>query len=146
MIIFVPDKGKFKEFQKKINNELFMTVKQRMELANVDLTLPKFEFNNSYKLRDIFLEMGMVQAFTEWDSNFYGMSPEPVHINEIVHATYISVAEEGTVAAAATHIREAPPGGSPQYVNLVIDRPFVFVIYGWPGPMLFIGQVINPVE
>lgn len=50
-------------------------------------------------------------------------------INNVLHKTYISVAEQGTVAGAVSSV-EMTSGSAPQTSPLVIkfDRPFVFMI------------------
>ncbi|MBR6421922.1 serpin family protein [bacterium] len=106
------------------------------------LELPKFKFEYSKSLVDIFKELGMEKAFVE--GGFYNIAeaPHDPFISDILHKTFIEVNESGTEAAAVTAVEygeKAMPGGF--YAN----RPFVFVIRDdRTGSILFIGKVENP--
>ena len=54
--------------------------------------------------------------------------------------------EEGTEAAAATAVVAVPSSGVPgPPVEVVVDRPFVFLIQDWAtGTVLFVGRVLDP--
>ena len=63
-------------------------------------------------------------------------------INEVVHKAFVSVDEEGTEAAAATAVGVGVPSVPP---NVVIDRPFIFLIRDIEtGAILFVGRVADP--
>ena len=70
----------------------------------------------------------------------------PLHIGAVVHQANITVTEEGTEAAAATAVimlTSAAPVDEP--IELVIDRPFVFVLRDTATEaVLFIGRVSDP--
>ena len=106
------------------------------------LELPKFKFEYSKSLVDIFKELGMENAFVE--GGFYNIAeaPHDPFISDILHKTFIEVNESGTEAAAVTAVEygeNAMPSGF--YAN----RPFVFVIRDdRTGSILFIGKVENP--
>ena len=70
-------------------------------------------------------------------------TPE-LYVQDVVHQGFVSVDEKGTEAAAATAVvvgvTSAPPPA-----ELVLDRPFVFLIVHEPtGAMLFAGAVTDP--
>ena len=106
------------------------------------LELPKFKFEYSKSLVDIFKELGMEKAFVE--GGFYNIAeaPHDPFISDILHKTFIEVNESGTEAAAVTAVEygeNAMPSGF--YAN----RPFVFVIRDdRTGSILFIGKVEDP--
>ena len=106
------------------------------------LELPKFKFEYSKSLVDIFKELGMEKAFVE--GGFYNIAeaPHDPFISDILHKTFIEVNEAGTEAAAVTAVEygeNAMPSG------FYATRPFVFVIRDdRTGSILFIGKVENP--
>jgi len=93
-------------------------------------------------------EMGMPTAFKYPDADFTGMSPtDELYIDEVIHQTFIEVAEYGTEAAAATAVimraGSAGPTEEPKIFNA--DHPFIFVIQQKDtGNILFMGRVSNP--
>ena len=81
--------------------------------------------------------------------DFSGISPRgELAISDVVHKTFLSVAENGTEAAAATAVTitlAAAPAKNLKVFNA--NRPFIFLIYdGKTGAVLFMGRLINPGE
>lgn len=70
----------------------------------------------------------------------------PQEISRIVQKTYLRVDEEGTEAAAATGIiaRETS-AAPPEFVTLVVDRPFLFGLRDTrTGLLLMSGYIGRP--
>ncbi len=88
----------------------------------------------------------MKQAFEPGVADFSGVgsSAEPLHVADVYHKAFIALDEQGTEAAAST--ATVSRGISyPAGVNLVLDRPFLFVIYDEPtGQILFVGRLKHP--
>ncbi len=62
----------------------------------------------------------------------------------MAHEAFIAVDEEGTEAAAATAVVMGTTS-MPQYQEVVVDRPFLFVIHDVEqGAPLFLGRVSDP--
>ena len=81
------------------------------EPANVDLTMPSFEFEGDVKLNEPLKELGMPTAFkppfvpSEDLADFSGITGfQELYISGAFHKTFIAVDEEGAEAAAATAI------------------------------------------
>ena len=113
----------------------------------VDLSLPRFRVESSFRLDDTLQALGIRRAFTH-QADFSGITgDEPLAVSAVVHKAYIDVGEEGTEAAAATAVimralalRRFVPD-----VRLVVDRPFLFVIADTKtGLPLFLGQFTRP--
>ena len=113
----------------------------------VDLSLPRFRAEASFQLKDTLQTLGVRAAFTG-AADFSGIADESLQISAVVHKAYVDVAEEGTEAAAATAVvfammavlRKPQPD-----VQLVFDRPFLFVIADTAtGLPLFLGQFTRP--
>ena len=86
----------------------------------------------------------MTDAFGD-DADFSRMTDdERLHIQFVLHQTFIAVDEEGTEAAAATAVGIAD-SAVVQTHELVLDRPFLFVIHDVAhGTPLFVGRVADP--
>jgi len=116
--------------------------------ARVDLSLPRFRVDASFKLNDTLQGLGVRTAFTP-RADFSGITAdEPLYINAVLHKAFIDVGEKGTEAAAATAVtmRTLALVRKPQPdVQLVFDRPFLFVITDTEsGLPLFLGQFTRP--
>ena len=113
----------------------------------VDLSLPRFRAEASFQLKDTLQALGVNAAFSG-AADFSGIADEPLRISAVVHKAYVDVAEEGTEAAAATAVAFAMMAvmRRPQPdVQLVFDRPFLFVIADTAsGLPLFLGQFTRP--
>jgi serpin B len=116
--------------------------------AQVDLSLPRFRVDASFKLNDTLQGLGVRAAFSS-RADFSGITTdEPLYINAVLHKAFIDVGEKGTEAAAATAVamRTLALVRKPQPdVRLVFDRPFLFVITDTEtGLPLFLGQFARP--
>ena len=94
--------------------------------------IPKFETEFSTEMSDVLIGMGMQDAFDVQKADFrnLGTADENIFINRVIHKTFISVAEQGTKAGAATLV-EMTLGAAfmeeePKEVTL--DRPFVYML------------------
>ena len=150
MVILLPDTGRFEEFEGSLDANLVRTITGGVVPTRVALTMPKFEFDSDFSLRDTLGAMGMPVAFisslgpcTSKRADFSGMTGIcDLFIKDVVHKAFVSVDEAGTEAAAATAVvmeaESLPP-------SLTIDRPFVFLIRDIEtGAILFVGRVVNP--
>jgi serpin B len=116
--------------------------------TQVDLSLPRFRVDASFQLNDTLQGLGVRTAFTP-RADFSGITAdEPLHISAVVHKAFVDVGEKGTEAAAATAVvmRTLALVRKPQPdVQLVFDRPFLFVITDTEsGLPLFLGQFARP--
>jgi len=114
---------------------------------SVALTMPRWTFRTPSPLSDALIAMGMPTAFDEMASDLTGMSGELDHlyIAAVLHEVFIAVDEEGTEAAAATAVVVNDESASIVDDELVLDRPFLFVIHDVQhGTPLFVGRVSDP--
>jgi serpin B len=146
MVLLVPSAGQFEAFESSLSAERVGAIVRGLRWWEVIVTLsmPKFDFESSFDLGETLAAMGMPDAFSG-SADFSGMTgSQELSISGVVHKAFISVDEEGTEAAAATGI--GMPASAPQeHVELIIDRPFVFLIRdSETGAILFVGRVVNP--
>lgn len=80
--------------------------------------------------------------FTEY-ANFSNISDISLRISEVIHKTFVEVNEEGTEAAAVTSVvMTLSSAGSPQPIDFIVNKPFVFVIREKSsGVILFMGKI-----
>ncbi|MDO8577750.1 MAG: serpin family protein [Dehalococcoidales bacterium] len=146
MVVLLPDAGKFQGFEQGLQAQQVGDIINNLKGARVNLTMPRFEFNSQFGLKNTLSEMGMPAAFTD-NADFSGMTGKrDLHISDVLHKAFVSVDETGTEAAAATAVIvgvTSIPAEPP--VEVTIDRPFIFIIRDIPtGEILFVGRVLNP--
>jgi len=145
MVIFLPEAGKFEAFEEGLQSQQVSDVISGLQPTEVALTMPKFEFDSEFSLKDTLAGMGMPIAFSS-SADFSGMTGNPeLFISDVVHKAFVAVDEAGTEAAAATAVI-MPTSAAPELpVEVTIDRPFIFLIRDIEtGAILFVGRVLNP--
>lgn len=111
--------------------------------AQVDVSVPTWDFETSLDLIDVLGRLGVVTAFSS-EADFSGISPG-LFISQAIHKANISVDEWGTEAAAVTGIGFAMSGPPTPTARFIADRPFAFAIVGGDDQIpLFIGRVSDP--
>lgn len=147
MLVIVPDEGRFAEIESRLATGLIgETVAELGEGAEVDLTMPKFEFRTQADLSQALKTLGMPSAFDPMAADFSGMTTqEALYISDVIHEACIAVDEEGTEAAAATAVVMRLTSAPLEQVELTIDRPFLFALRDRDtGALLFLGRVTDP--
>ncbi|MBA7560762.1 hypothetical protein ES708_02393 [subsurface metagenome] len=144
MVILLPVSGRFETFEETLDAAQVDGIIGSLENRQVSLTMPKFEFDSSFSLRDTLSAMGMPVAFS-MSADFSGMTVNPeLFIAEVVHKAFVSVDEAGTEAAAATAV-VMELTAMPDTVEVSIDRPFIFLIRDIEtGAILFVGRTLDP--
>ncbi|MGM5488812.1 MAG: serpin family protein [Nanobdellota archaeon] len=149
MLILLP-KGDLEKIESLIDTDRIAEWKQGMQSERVSVTLPKFRFETKYFMAQDLQEMGMPTAFDASMADFTGMwnrqGTENLHISQVIHQTFVEVAEAGTEAAAATAVvmtdsTSAGPIEEPKIFRA--DHPFIFMIQQ-DRTILFMGRMSNP--
>ena len=113
--------------------------------AMVHLNLPKFEVENKYELTDMLKALGIRRAFNndaQFDKLLYHPEIKNFNIGSVIQKARISVAEQGTEAAASTAvmIERTSSAGQPKMIEFFADHPFVYtIVEKSSGVMLFAG-------
>ena len=99
----------------------------------VHAAIPKFETEYKVEMAEILKGMGMIEAFDMYNADFGGLGTSTggnIYISRVLHKTFISVAERGTKAGAATVVEMRAGGlGYPQeFEEVSLDRPFVYML------------------
>jgi serpin B len=145
MVILLPEDGQFEVFEEGLQADEVSSIISGLQFTEVALTMPQFEFDSEFSLKDTLEDMGMPVAFSN-GADFSGMTGNPeLYIAEVLHKAFVSVDEAGTEAAAATAVPMELTAVPDPPVEVTLDRPFIFLIRDIEtGAVLFVGRVMNP--
>jgi serpin B len=114
----------------------------------VQTSLPKFEAAWSGELSELLKSMGMTVPFDSSAADFSGLGSSTggnIFINRVLHKTFISVAEQGTRAGAATAVEMTDEAVMEITRQVYLDRPFVYMLVDCEtGLPFFIGTMLDP--
>lgn len=149
MLIVMPDAGQFESFESTLDATTVDEVLGALQMQDVILYLPRFDFESDASLSDTLAQMGMPTAFAPGQADFSGIDDtRDLFISDVIHKATITLDEEGTEAAAATAVIMELTSAMPEPeepVEMRIDRPFIFAIYDTQtGATLFAGRVLDP--
>ncbi|XP_067303937.1 leukocyte elastase inhibitor-like [Pseudorasbora parva] len=155
MLIILPNKMEdsttgLQKLEKALTYEKLMewTKSSNMRQQEVEVSLPKFKMEETYKMSKILISMGMEDVFDSKKVNLSGMtSTKDLVLSEVIHKAFVAVDEKGTEAAAATvNIDITSPMPSPTPPKIFnADHPFLFFIRHNPSnAILFYGRFCSP--
>ena len=110
----------------------------------VHLSIPKFDIAAKTDLRDSLKELGITDAFVPGLADFSPLTTkiEDIYVSKAEHAATVMIDEEGVVGAAYTELALAEGAMLPDdEIDFTVDRPFLFIITGRDGSILFAGVV-----
>ena len=129
-----------------IDAKTFTRWLESLDEYEVDLWLPKFKAEKRYAMKDLFKELGIKLAFSDF-ANFSGITEdEKLKIDDVIHKTFIDVDEDKTEAAAATAITMMRATAMPvtkrkPKAEFHADHPFMyFIMDNYTGTILFMGR------
>ncbi|MBI4267900.1 MAG: serpin family protein [Chloroflexi bacterium] len=146
MVILLPRQGQFSAFEASLTGQGVDDILGQIASHNVDLSMPKFEYESSFGLKEPLTDLGMEAAFIPDVADFSGMNGRrDLYVQDVLHKAFVSVDEEGTEAAAATAVVVGITSVPAETIELRVDRPFLFLIRDIEtGTILFVGRVVNP--
>ncbi|MBQ9562370.1 MAG: hypothetical protein IJU99_02855 [Lachnospiraceae bacterium] len=109
----------------------------------VNLSVPKFDVNSNFDLVEGLKELGVTDVFDAGKSDYSPLGDvKDVYLSRVAHAARVKIDEHGLEAAAFTMMKAEGNAYLPEEpVEVVVDRPFGFVVTGADGSMLFTGVV-----
>ena len=109
----------------------------------VNLSVPKFDANSNFDLAEGLKELGVTDVFDAGKSDYSPLGDvKDVYLSRVAHAARVKIDEHGLEAAAFTMMKAEGNAYLPEEpVEVVVDRPFGFVVTGADGSMLFTGVV-----
>ena len=128
------------------NPEIIRAVSQsNTESAEVSLTVPKFKISADNDLKDMLIQCGVSEAFLSNLADFGSLTDDiGLRVDKIEQKAMVEIDEEGVTGAAFTYV-DIYPIAAPltNQIEVVIDRPFLFVVTGKDDSILFSGIVRN---
>ena len=148
MWLFLPDDGEAPQTLLARGNVITAVLDpQNAQSAQcmVHLSLPKFDVTGSMELSDALKALGITEAFGS-NADFSPILPDTkAYLDRADHAARVKIDEEGVEAAAYTVMVACGAAMPPkEEVDLILDRPFLFVIASRDDLPLFAGIVNNP--
>ena len=124
---------------------------QDQKRMKVNLSVPKFDVSSELELSDILPSLGVTDCFDAAASNFTPLtdSGDQIYVDSIKHGARVRIDEDGTEAAAYIVIdlpgAADPPAEALKEIDFTLDRPFIFLMTGADGNLLFTG-IVNSVQ
>jgi serpin B len=143
MLLLLPAaRSGLEELEARLDVDLLEAFVASLDEHEIEVFLPRFEFETELALVPVLTELGMPSAFGA-TADFSRMNGQRnLAITEVRHKAYIRVDEEGTEAAAATAVVIGETSLPPVFRA---DRPFLFLIQDHvTGAILFLGRVVDP--
>ena len=151
MYVILP-KDDLDSFFKETDYDTLNDMIGQMEYGKVNIHFPKFKYNNSTKLNDNLIDLGMPSSFDPFNADFSNMIEESnnnVFVSLVFQNTAIAVDEKGTEAAAVTVIamNESAMEEPEKQYDFICDKPFMYIIReNNTQSDLFIGMVKDPTQ
>lgn len=146
MLVLLPSEN-LDVIETTLTTEKLNEYKSKMKETKLDsISLPKFEFDTKYFMKDVLSALGMPTAFSE-SADFSGMTGKrDLFISFVIHQAYVKVDEKGTEAAAATAVGMQTTSVRPR-IDFRADHPFIFLIQDkGTGNILFFGRTVDPTK
>jgi serpin B len=146
MLIILPEEGTFEQFKTTFDTNKLDEIIENIRTASVRLTMPKFEYESQFSVKQALEAMGMTDAFS-MAADFSGIDGTyDLYIEDVVHKAFVSVDEAGTEAAAASAVIINLKGILEQ-AEVTLDHSFIYLIRDIEtNTILFVGSVVNPAE
>jgi serine protease inhibitor len=151
MYVFLPrDVDGINDFVESLSTENWKSWTSSYSTRNVDLKLPRFTIECDKSLNNALAAMGMGVALSgnaDFSKMISGSVPGGgISLGIVKQKSFVDVNEEGTEAAAVTHVAEGEgEKATPVITPMVVDHPFFFAICDdASGAILFTGTVLAP--
>lgn len=119
-----------------------------MKNGSIYLSLPKFNMDFEYSMKDELANMGLGNIFSIDEANFSKMadiSKGNIFVSKVEQKAYIKVGEKGTEAAAATKVEMMTGCAVRPKAVIEFNRPFIYAIVdNKTGLPVFLGIMENP--
>jgi len=147
MLILLPTES-LDAIEPSLTAEKLSEYKVQMKETKLDsISIPKFEFDTKYFMKETLSAMGMPTAFSFDNADFSGTDgTKKLQISQVIHQAFVKVDEKGTEAAAATAVVIREITSMPRNVFRA-NHPFIFIIQEKEtGNILFMGRVTDPTK
>ena len=149
-VAILPAKGTtVRSFLSKTDGKDVLKAYRRRKTSGIAVKtrLPKFRYSFSASMKKPLMKLGVKTAFAS-SADFSKMTKTKVHVDDVLHKTFIEVDEKGTEAAAVTAVIAKansvlnPPA---ETKTVYLNRPFIYeIVETATGLPVFIGIVNDP--
>ncbi|XP_012912889.1 plasma serine protease inhibitor isoform X2 [Mustela putorius furo] len=140
----LPSEGRMEQLENRLNEKTLRKWLRMFTKRQLELYLPKFSIEGSYRLEKVLPRLGINDVFTSHADLTGITNHSSIQVSEMVHKAMVEVDESGTKAAAATEtifmFKSAPMSSQ----RLIFNRPFLMVIVENSTNILFVGKVTHP--
>lgn len=145
MLLILPAEGQFDAVQQALSPQFLAQIREEAGTFDVDITLPRFEFESDINLANTLPQLGLAHPFGG-EANFTGILPDGgLSIDAALHKATIAVDEQGVEATASTVI-EMEVSEMPR-AEFEATRPFFMaIVERETGAILFLGHLANPLS
>lgn len=146
LVVIAPTTGTFASFEASLTGDKVLDILAGMKTRPVRLGLPKVKLDGDFKLKPAFKALGMNAPFAD-TADFSDMTKaDALHIEEILHKTFLELDENGTEAAAATAVVNAGTSANPDAPAVMkVDRPYLMAIVdNQTKTLAFLGRILEP--
>jgi serpin B len=108
------------------------------------IQLPKLKLSGSHDLLGILDVMGLAPARLQAKA-LAGFSDGELAISKVVQRVELKIDEEGTEAAAATAIAASRSMAASDYVQMIVDKPFVFALNDTTSGLVLLSGYVSEI-
>lgn len=150
MTIILPGaKGGLEELIRDIEGDGLRRIQWLMTEQEVKVTIPKFKFDYTAKLKETLMTLGLNEIFTE-NAALSGIArgsalDKKMKVTDIIQKAGIEVHEKGSTAYAVTEVEIVNKFGGDNIEEFNVNRPFIFLIVDeGTSTIVFAGKVLDP--
>ncbi|XP_055905597.1 serine protease inhibitor 27A [Eupeodes corollae] len=150
MTIILPGaKGGIEELIREIEGDSLRRIQWLMTEQEVKVTLPKFKFDHTAKLKESLMALGLNEIFSE-EAALSGIArgsalDRKMRVTDIIQKAGIEVHEKGSTAFSVTEVEIVNKFGGDNIEEFNANRPFIFLIVDeGTSTILFAGKVLDP--
>ncbi|XP_022208705.1 serine protease inhibitor 88Ea-like isoform X2 [Drosophila obscura] len=146
MVVVLPpfNSGSLEDVLSRLNAETLEESLNNAMPREIEVSIPKFEFEQRLELVPILAKMGISNIF-EPTATFHDFTEQTVSFGDAKHVAKIKVDEEGSTAAAATVLVSYRSARPIEPTKFECNHPFVFLIWDHSSrAILFTGIYRDP--
>ena len=147
LVALLPDEDvDIDTYVKEFTAEKYYDLLEHKLETKVETMLPKFKYEYDISMVSALKAMGLEKSFDAYNADFSKMAEceQNIYIGDVIHKTYIEMAEKGTKAAAVTAVILDGNAMEPmeEIKEVYLDRPFMYMIIDETTELpLFVGVV-----
>ena len=131
-LAMLPNEGvTVEEYVRSLDGASLRGLITNLQKTPVSAAIPKFQTEYDVDMVEVLKTMGMTDAFDPNTADFSRMgtsSTGNIYLSQVIHKTFINVAEKGTKAGAATAVAMTEGAAEVKREIVTLDRPFFYMI------------------